>query len=288
MTRLSQAELELIPEILSFFNLGKPKQVTPIKLGIANHNYFVNAGQSEFVVKFLINQSLEAMENDVAIQQYLSNAGIDTPRYLSNDLGVKLFIQDHHRAVVSTKIAGVVPDTIDTKLAEEFGRKLAQFHVSVKLLPYENSAGLMNPVVSGIESTIFSQPLPKGVIHGDFHAGNALVDSTKQATIVAMLDFEEAGENIYIVDLALTVMGVCSKEDNVMDLGLIDGSIRGYESIRPLSAHEKAHFSAATQYAANTWIQWFQANGFYKYARNHRKRLNTFMAFEKHISFAEA
>ncbi len=280
MTQLSDNEIALIPEIMSFWGFDHPAKIAPITLGISNHSYIVTTPLHELVVKFLINQPVETVENDVAIQMSLVNAGIGTPEYLSNDDGIYLFVREHHHAVVSRRIHGCVPKTIDLHLAHEFGHMLAGFHTSVKHLPQPNTRGLMNPVTSKIKSALFSQALPKGIIHGDFHTGNALVDLATQKRIIAICDFEEAGENIYIVDLAVTVMGVCSYAENVMDLELIRAVIQGYETLRPLCAQEHAYFPEALQYSAHAWIQWFQANGYGKYARNHQKRLETVMQLD--------
>ena len=280
MTHRSNNEITLIPEILSFFGFDPPEIIAPVTLGISNHNYVVTTQQDEFVVKFLINQPVETVENDVAIQKSLANAGIGTPEYLSNGDGIYLFVRELHHAVVSRRIHGVVPKMITLHLAREFGRMLASFHMAVRYLPQPNTGGLMNPGTSGIKSPLFSQVLPKGIIHGDFHAGNALVDLATQERIVAICDFEEVGENVYIVDLAVTVMGVCSSDENVMDIALIRALIQGYETLRPLSAQEHTYFSEALKYAAQTWIQWFLANGYEKHARNHQKQLETVMPID--------
>lgn len=277
MTHRSDNEIALIPEILSFYDLDHPLGITPVTLGISNHNYIVTTPQNEFVVKFLINQPVETIENDVAIQKALANAGIGAPRYLSNRDGIFVFDHGHHRAVVSRRIHGVVPKVITLQLAREFGCTLAGFHMVVTYLPQPNTKGLMNPGTSGIKSPLFSQGLPTGIIHGDFHLGNALVDLATQERLVAICDFEEAGENVYIVDLAVTVMGVCSYDENIMDVALIREVIQGYKTLRPLSTQENTYFPDALEYAAHAWIQWFLANGYETYARNHQKRLETVM-----------
>jgi homoserine kinase type II len=277
MTHRSDIEIALIPEILSFFGFDPPEIIAPVTLGISNHNYVVTTQQDEFVVKFLINQPVETVENDVATQKSLANAGIWAPRYLCNRDGITVFDRGPHRAVVSRRIHGVVPETMTINLAREFGRLLAGFHMAVTYLPQPNTRGLMNPGTSGIKSPLFSRALPTGIIHGDFHAGNALVDLATQERIIAICDFEEAGENVYIVDLAVTVMGVCSYDENVMDIALIRALIQGYETLRPLSTREHTYFPEALQYAAHSWIQWFLANGYEKYARNHQTRLEMVM-----------
>jgi len=250
-----------------------------IKEGISNNNHIVETSIGEYVVKFLVNQNTETLENDVAIQEQLLQTGLQTPKYIRNKENVYRFKSGTITAVISEKLNGIAPKNVNVKLAKDFGQKLATFHSVVKKLPHRNNKGLMNPSVSGVDSQIYQAPLPKGIIHGDFHLGNVLVDSTQNDTIVAMLDFEEAGENLYIVDLALTIMGTCALED-LMDVNLIKAATEGYETIRPLNGLEKDRFSEAIKYAAKAWIKWFKENDFEKYAVKHQKRLDSYEAID--------
>lgn len=280
MSQTSDNEVNVVPETFSFFGLEKPVKIQPIKVGISNHNYFVKTQYEEYVVKFLVNQTLESIENDIAIQKELLEVGVGSPEYLQDSTGAYFFRGGDMMAVVSKRIKGVIPKDINTKLANEFGQKLATFHSSVNELPHVNNKGLMNPRISGVKSEIYSQSLPKGITHGDFHLGNALVDIDGKDSIVAMLDFEEAGENLYVVDLAVTVMSICFYNENAVDLGLIKETIRGYNLIKRLSSLERKLFSEAVDYAAKTWIKWFKENGYDKYAKRHQKRLDTFVELD--------
>lgn len=262
----------ILEEIVRFFGLGNFIEYYPAKQGISNQNYFVNTTKGEYVVKILINQSENSIKNDIYIQKCLEAFKVRCPKYISTN-GKTIFEDEFVRAVISERIKGEVISQINTSLAKDFGKNLAIFHISVKDLPYPNSIGLMNPEVSCIKSEIFSRNLPRGIIHGDFHLGNALAVEDK---ITAILDFEEAGENVLLIDLALTIMGVCSYSNNNIDNYLVSNLLKGYEEIRMLQASEKKYFSEAITYASESWIKWFTENGFEKYAENHRKRLDSF------------
>jgi Ser/Thr protein kinase RdoA (MazF antagonist) len=276
----SEKEINLIPQVTKFFEVGNPIKIEPAKLGISNHNYFVLTEQGDFVVKFMINQKANSIENDVAIQKYLSKTGVKAPKYLTDKQGNYIFRNNELKVVISRRIQGCNPRNISTELAYNFGQVLANFHTHVEKLPRTNDKGLMNPELSKVKSDIFNQKLPKGIIHGDFHLGNALVDLKDKDRVVAMLDFEESGKNLYIVDLALTIMGTCSYSDDVMDAGLIRKIISGYEEIRQLEDLEKKYFIEAIHYTAEAWIKWFKENNYEKYAKNHQKRLETFMRLD--------
>jgi homoserine kinase type II len=276
MTKSNVQEVAVIPNILSYFSLGTPREIVPIKEGISNDSYLVSSNEHEYIVKFLINQTSERIENDVAIQQQLQRGNIHSPTYLQDKAGNYVYKDGDIKAVISPKIEGVTPRIANPLLAHDFGRVLASFHQYVTEIPHSNDKGLLNPEVSGVQSDIFSQPLPKGIVHGDFHLGNALVFPRNSDSIVAMLDFEEAGENLYVVDLALTVMSVCCSNENTFEPALVEAAIRGYQSIRKLTWDEKSMFALAIEYAAQTWIKWFTAHGYQRYAQKHQDRLHSF------------
>jgi len=265
----------MMPQILSFFDLGQPVNISAIKQGLSNHNYLVETAEDVFVVKFLVGQTAVNIENDIAIQKQLLRLNITTPTYLRSADGTYIYKNEDLQAVISKRIPGIVPNQMNLKLAFEFGQKLSVFHTAVTQLPHPNLNSLMNPEVSGVHSIVFAHDLPKGIIHGDFHLGNTLVSSA-QDKIIAILDFEEAAENLFLIDLAVTIMAICTAtNDDTLDTGLIQETIRGYQSRRTLSQAERELLPEAIQYAAKTWIKWFEDNKFERYAQKHRARLNS-------------
>jgi homoserine kinase type II len=284
---LTLTETDVIP-VLSFFGLGLPQNVAPAGFGISNHNYVVRAGQGHFVVKFLVNQTLESIGNDIAIQQQLSGAGVEAPCYLRSGSGEYVYQADNVRAVVSQKIPGVPPRHMSDALASDMGRHLALFHTSVHTLPFPSNRGLMHPDVATVTSEFArelpNQDVPRGIIHGDFHGGNALVDADDQDRVVAMLDFEEAGENIFLIDLAVTLMAVGAPwGGDQIDPNLVRAGKQGYERVRPLTDEEVKWLPQAMRYTSEAWIHWFQANGYERYAYQHQRRYDSFeTAFGDH------
>lgn len=277
MRQKPSQEIQTIPEILSYFDLGKSIKINPVKDGPSNHNYIVKTHRGEYIVKFLISQKKENIENDMAIQEQMESSGVLIPKYLQSGDGLYVFTKNNINAVVSKMIKGITPRIISKTLAFNIGKTLAMFHKLVTRLPHKNTIGLLNPNVSGVHSDIFSHALPEGIIHGDFHSGNILVEASSQDHVVGILDFEESGENLYLIDLSTTIMAVCSSiDENAVDLDLIHSVIKGYEPVRELTGEEKVFFPDTIKYSAETWIKWFNENNYPKYAEKHKKRLNNF------------
>lgn len=81
--------------------------------------------------------------------------------------------------------------------------------------------------------------LPRGLIHGDLFRDNALVEpGDAPERIVALLDFESACRGPYVYDLMVTLLAWCYGD--TLDPALARALVAGYESVRPLSAAERA------------------------------------------------
>lgn len=271
----------VLPSVLSAYKLGQAQSIAPAGFGLSNHNYLVDTGRGGYVVKFLVNQTPLTIENDVAIQRQLRAAGIMAPEYLRHRDDEYIYRKGSISAVVSKRIDGDTPRHMSAPLASDIGRHLALFHISVRTLPHANLTGLMNPGVARVNpdaaAALLEQSLPRGIVHGDLHGGNVLVDALHQDRVNAILDFEEAGENLYLIDLAVTLMASGAPQGGEeLELELMRATMRGYESVRVLTDQERAWLPCAIRYASDAWINWFKDNGFERYARQHERRYASF------------
>ncbi len=280
MKHASKSDLKNINNITSFFDIGLAVKITAITEGIGNHNYLITTSKGDYVVKFLKTQKPLGIENDVAIQNQLAGMGIKTSVYLKNKHDQYIYTNKGVNVVVSKMIDGVTPRYASKGLAFVIGQTLAVFHTCVTKLPH-HLKGWMNSDVLDIHSEerkpLFVKSLPKGVTHGDLHLGNVLVDPKKPDDIHAILDFEEAGEDVFIVDLARSILGVCySKDGNSLTAELVEAEINGYELVRKLNGDERILLPQAVTHAADTCIRWFIDNGYDRYVESHRRRARSF------------
>ena len=288
-----EAEMKAIPDILSFFDLGKMSNASVLSEGDANHNYLVSASdREEYVVKFAIEESKESLENDRAIQLQLAKAGISTPIYLYHN---GRFIYDKGRlAVVSRKIDGIHPKRIDGRTTESIGKMLAGFHKAVERIPHVRQAWLNphfvqkpteyedDPFIKKAREfindskDIFDINMPRGIIHGDAHGSNLMVDPRNPSNVTAIFDFEEAEENLLIVDIARSVLAVCTADNGTrLDSRLIDDFVNGYSSVRELTDEEKTNLPKAIKYVAGACMLWYVKNGFPDRAQNAISRVES-------------
>lgn len=291
---IPESERMAIPHVLSFFRLGRPLETTVLTQGKANHNYMVKTDEGkEYAVKFPIEETRESLENDLAIQEQLAAANIGTSVYCRTADGKFIFDQGI-TAVVSPKIEGIHPEIIDESVSSAIGEVLAQFHNAVTTLPNPRQGWLNLETVSKPNSKeehpstqtarkfieegkkIYQQGLPKGIIHGDLHEGNLLVNKDNHSEVTAIFDFEEAEENLFVVDVARSMLAVCTTDSGrKLDKDLIEAFAKGYSSQRQLTKEEQENLPDAVKYAAAACILWYMNNGFPESAQNAISRIES-------------
>jgi Ser/Thr protein kinase RdoA (MazF antagonist) len=274
MKRPTNIKISLLNKIANFFNLGTVNHSEPVNRGLSNKSYVVTTSLGDYIFKLLVGQDNNSVITDIAIQKQLKLAGINTVTYLPNKVGQYIFKNNEFKSVVSRKINGETPKNSNLQLAKQLGEKLAQFHIHVRSIPFENNKALLNQRNSNVITDLYSKNLPSGIIHGDFHMENVLIDSKNQK-ILAVMDYEGAHKNIYLVDLGVLLMDAGVNSNNILSQNLLKEVIRGYEIYRELETNEKKFLLDAMIYAAKTWIKWFKANGYDKYAAKHQHRLNS-------------
>lgn len=275
-------------------NFGLSKLSGSIVLGgLANQNILVKTIESKvYVVKILGLQKKELLENDLFIQQQLQQTGINTPIYLLDKNNDYLYEGQNIQAVVSNKINGIHSLKLNFSFCFEIGKALAIFHKSIINLPIENIGWLnfksakeslllksdLDYILSAKklinENTfIYNKNLPSGIVHGDLHEENVLIDSEENPIITCVMDFEESERNLLIVDLARTILSVCRDKNGTKLLNnKVNSVVDGYESIRTLANTEKELLINAIKYVIGVEVIWLHIHGFTKEAAEHIQR----------------
>ncbi len=286
--------------ILAYY--GLPDSHSIIRLGgWANQNFLVLTQDGhEYVLKLLVLQEKDLLVNDLAIQAQLAAADIQAPQYLFGSEGSILYENGSTRAVISDKIEGIHCHIRSQAFCFETGKTLALFHRAVHTLPKPHH-GWLNPETAqrmlrwqspmplvqtaqqiiAENARLFSSGLPMGVIHGDLHEENVLVASEEQPAVTAVMDFEEAEDNLLLVDVARTILSVCRSEAGTsLHADKIGHLLKGYETIRPLEGGEKDSLSTALRYVVGVEAIWLIQHGFGSEAAEHMQRAHALPALD--------
>ncbi|HEY8998728.1 MAG TPA: phosphotransferase [Candidatus Saccharimonadales bacterium] len=256
-----------IQAVADFFYLGPVAVLGRTPFGEANESYFVRANETsqQYVIRFSLQQTLVDLRNDRIIQEQLTDAVIPTPVMLANESGAYVYQDKNIIATVSKRLNGNHPSDKTLEIARSTGELLARFHQAVTVLDHSTQGYLnrdralsdskqldeANPLTSQIRQMlndnleIFDSGLPKGIIHGDLHTGNALYEGE---TAKVILDFGDSEENLLLVDVVRTICSKVGVKDGRIDPALMRSVLEGYESIRPLTDKERQSIPMATRY----------------------------------------
>jgi homoserine kinase type II len=292
-------EMIQIPQVISFFQAGPVRNATQLTEGTANLNFLVTTlGNRELIVKFPVNQTRESLQNDIAIQEQLSKAGLRSSTYLHTADGRFVYDEGKSPAVVSTHIDGIHPQEIDEDISHTIGNVLARFHEAVTILPIERD-GWLNPVTTNKLTTheddpltqqarrylatganLYDKDLPSGIIHGDLDPNNLLLNRDDPTKVEALLDFEETEKNVFIVDIARTMVRVCvDKSGKALDKNLMRSFLEGYAAIRLPTQEEFENMPNAIKWVSGAAMLWYIENGSPELAENAIARAESLKSF---------
>ncbi len=288
--RLILKSSSFLPKIALFFDLG-PILRSPeiLKDGIANINYVIKTMNGDYVIKVLLTEKVSNLKNEILIQDQLIKKGVQCPKYITNKDHKYLFQKKGVKAVASKLIPGIkVGKVITNTLCFNMGEVLAKFHTSVSKLDHPNKGWLNSTSINAklvdqnksdlllsliemkniSKAVIYKSNLPKGIIHGDLYEGNILLNTEDLDTVSAIFDFEHSEENAFIIDIARTVLSIAEKEKR-LESGLIESTLKGYESVRPLEVLEKELLPQAIKYVAGIGGCWLVLHGEVELARKY-------------------
>lgn len=263
------------------FGIGEMKSFAPATKGLGNQNYFVNTDCGEYVFRILGTQSLEGLQNEVSIEEQLSNSGVLAAKLLPAADGIYYIDIGGKKITCSKRISGEHPE-VTTELARKLGITLAKFSQAVTWLPEAALSWFLKEVAlneadklpddeigKNIKSRLnesldlFEADLPTGFVHSDLHLGNLLLTPEGE---IAIFDFEETGENLLIIDLATSVIALY-EDEQATDDHLLRSFLEGYESLRKLTDMEKMLFSKAVMYVSAAAAAWLYNQGHEQYAK---------------------
>lgn len=94
---------------------------------------------------------------------------------------------------------------------------------------------------------LYAQELPWGVIHGDAFLDNTLFEDgpvdSGECRLLALVDWEDSCVGPLALDLAVCASACCFTASNELIGDRLDALFSAYESLRPLSAEERASFT---------------------------------------------
>jgi Ser/Thr protein kinase RdoA (MazF antagonist) len=269
--------LDRLEDIVEYFQLGKIIQVNELETGLRSANYFVTTHQNDqYVIRCSEEFIKRRFDNIHTIQSALRPTELHTNFMIASPGGSYIYSDKTEKlyATVSKKVEGYHPGRpVSEKDCRKVGKLLAQFHVYLPSTLDVNSYDLFvgqsmvkrelqnvpNPddlknVTSLLNDSagVFETMLPSGILHGDLHTNNVLLDTEGNGTL---LDLECSGFGPYILDIGRSIADICSS-DGVIDQKNIEAFTEGYEELRKLTTEEVEHLNEAIAWGSACVALW--------------------------------
>ncbi|MDM1758470.1 MULTISPECIES: homoserine kinase [unclassified Acinetobacter] len=237
-------------------------ELNPIQGGIQNTNYFiVCANGSQFVLTLFENMDAQAAGELVPVLEHLGQHDLPVPVPLKHS-GQSIHHLKDKPAQIAPRMLGNHPIPASLAQAEAIAIAQAKMHVALQNFALTRSsvrdhdywyqvARQIRPSLDIADQTLLNNLLglyealtamypnrPKGFIHSDLFRDNTLFDGDQ---LNGILDFYELNHDELLFDIAITLNDFCTEYPDVaLNEDKAIAFLNAYETIRPLTADEKA------------------------------------------------
>lgn len=275
---------EEMAALIARFDVGALVSAKGIAEGVSNSNWLLEttgkdgAGARFILTMYEFRIELEDLPYFLSLLDHLAANGCPVPRTIHDREG-NLFItrpgsSGEAKALALIEYLPGVSVSIPTAgQARAVGAELARLHLAAADFPASRANGMgvaewqrlaaacgpdglaridpeLADIVAGeMPRLAASWPvdLPTGVIHADLFPDNVLMLGDR---VTGLIDFYFACNDLIAYDLAVTHVAWCFDKDDMFRADVSEALIAGYESVRALTADERAALPLLCQGAA--------------------------------------
>ena len=255
-----------VGDFLKNFDIGTLVSLTGISEGIENTNYHLKTSKDRFILT-LYEKRVNPRELPyfLNLMTHLNKKGIVCPLPVAAKTGETLLPLCGKKACLTTFLNGSSVREITSGHCAQLGKAMAEMHLAGqdfnqyrkndlsvdgwKMLLEKIgkdadtvSDGLSEEMSDAFETvrTRFPSALPQGVIHADLFPDNVFFTN---GIFSGVIDFYFACNDFLAYELAVCLNAWCFDQDTwEFNSQKAKNMIEGYETVRPLSAEEKAAF----------------------------------------------
>lgn len=286
---------EEMAALIARFDVGTLVSAKGIAEGVSNSNWLLETtgpdgkGARFIVTMYEFRIDLADLPYFLSLLDHLAAKGCPVPRTIHDRDGA-LFLtrpgtagEDKALALIEY-LPGVSVSTPTAAQARAVGAELARLHLAAADFPASRANGMgvaewqrlaaacgaeglaqIDPTLAEIVATelprlaaAWPDDLPTGVIHADLFPDNVLMLGDR---VTGLIDFYFACNDLLAYDLAVTHVAWCFADDNSFRADVSAALMAGYESVRPVSAAERAALpllgqGAAMRFAMSRAFDW--------------------------------
>jgi len=273
---------EDIAALIAAYDVGTLISAKGIAEGVSNSNWLVETtgndgnGSRYILTMYEFRIDTDELPYFLSLLDHLAAHGCPVPRTIHDrDGALYRKIGDKSVALIEF-LPGVSVGNPTPAQARAVGSELARLHLAAANFPATrgNTMGIAEwrrlaaacgeaelAAIDPVLATLIAQDLPRiaaawpgdlpqSVIHADLFPDNVLVLGE---TITGLIDFYFACNDLTAYDLAVTHLAWCWDESGFRD-DLSRAVLAGYETVRPLSAAERAALPLLAQGAAMRFV----------------------------------
>ena len=252
---------EALAAFLALYDIGTLTAYRGIAEGVENSNYALKTSQGDFILTLYEKRvNKEDLPYFLGLMEHLREHGLSCPLPVRARDGRNLQELAGKMAAITTFLPGVWPRQIKAIHCEPLGAALAKLHLAgegfamtrrnglgpdawgpllASSLPQADSvqAGLGAALQTWLTQILADWPkdLPAGQIHADLFPDNVFF---LDGGISGLIDFYFACTDILAYDIAVCLNAWCFESPAELNVTRSRALLRGYQSVRPLSAGE--------------------------------------------------
>jgi len=254
---------EDLTEFLSRYACGELSFYKGIAEGVENTNYLVRTDAGRYILTLYEKRvNVADLPFFLGLKEHLAGKGVPCPLPVRDRSGQALAELNGRRAALITFLDGVSVKRPSVEHCTLVGRALAHVHLAgadfAMIRPnalgpagwpplFAKFAARTDEIMPGLRALIESElvvhapglpvGLPQGIIHADLFPDNVLF---LHGTLSGLIDFYFACNDALAYDLGICLNAWCFTDPQTFDIARGRALLAGYESVRRLSATERA------------------------------------------------
>ncbi|MDX2234053.1 MAG: homoserine kinase [Hyphomonadaceae bacterium] len=259
--------------LLGAYDLGVARAFKGIAEGVENSNFYLETDAGRFILTIFEKRvAKDDLPFFMAVMERLAQKGFPAPQPMPTKGGALLGEVRGKACAIVTFLTGVSPRRPNVAQCRAIGVKIAEMHRALEgfamtranalsvdawgaiLRPRLALADSLSPGLAALIETdlaaleaTWPTGLPRGIIHEDLFPDNSLFLGDEARGVI---DFYFACEDMLALDVAVALNAWAFEPDRSFNLTKGQALIAGYESVRPLSAAERAALPTLARGAA--------------------------------------
>jgi homoserine kinase type II len=252
-----------LAEFLKNYDIGELSSYKGIAEGVENSNFLLHTRAGYFILTLYEKRVAKSdLPFFLRLMTHLAAHGINCPQPLKDSSGETLGMLAGRPAAIINFLEGVWPRKPNAAHCAAVGQALAKMHLAGRDFPmmranalsvsgwrplFDQAAPRADQVQHGLraflsaeldhlESNIWPQHLPQGVIHADLFPDNVFFLGEK---LSGLIDFTFACNDMLAYDVAICLNAWCFESDHSFNVTKARAFLNAYSRERELSAAER-------------------------------------------------